>query len=418
MATDRLRIAFVGHVDHGKSTLIGRLLYDTGSIPPDRMEHVRLASASQSNDIELAYLTDQLREEREQAMTIDTARLFFRTVEREYVVIDAPGHREFLKNMLTGASQADVAVLVVDASQGIGEQTRRHAFLLSLLGIARCVVAVNKIDLVGYSEARFLGVRKALQSLAAEVGLACLACIPVSAKLGDNVAARSEQMPWYRGPALLDAIAGIPVARDTDLPLRFCVQDVYHFDGRRIVAGRVESGTLTPGAHVALLPEKRSVQVLSIERFHSARTVAEAGECIGLTLPGEISARRGQVLSEPGDLPSIASEFHVRLFWMCQDPLRKGERLTLRLSTQETECRAIRIRRRIDSASLDVIEEDAALLGDAEVGELDIALSSPLVVEPFSRIPPLGRVVLERNGNIVGAGVVAGITAHEGQGTQ
>jgi len=418
MATDRLRIAFVGHVDHGKSTLIGRLLYDTGSIPPDRVEQVRLASASQGSDMEFAYLMDQLREEREQAMTIDTARLFFRTVEREYVVIDAPGHREFLKNMLTGASQADAAVLIVDASQGIGEQTRRHAFLLSLLGIKRCVAAVNKMDLVGYSGARFLEVRRAVQDLAGKAALACVACVPISAKLGDNVVGKSQRMPWYRGQPFLDAIAGIPVARETDLPLRFCVQDVYHFDGRRIVAGRVESGTLTPGAHVVLLPEKQSAQVLSVERLHSARTVAEAGECIGLTLPDEIPARRGQVFCEPGDLPSITSEFHVRLFWMCQDPLGKGETLILRLSTQETECQATRIRRRIDSASLAVLEEDATLLGDAEVGELDLALSSPLVAEPFSRIPPLGRIVLERNGNIVGAGVVAGITAQKGQETQ
>ena len=415
MAMDRLRIAFVGHVDHGKSTLIGRLLYDTGSIPPDRMEQVRLASASQGSDVEFAYLVDQLHEEREQAMTIDTAQLFFRTVEREYVVIDAPGHREFLKNMLTGASQADAAVLIVDASQGIGEQTRRHAFLLSLLGIRRCAVAVNKMDLVGYAEARFLEVRGAAQAVAENAGLACVASIPISARLGDNVVGRSAQMPWYRGPSLLDALAKVPVVRDGTLPLRFCVQDVYRFDGRRIVAGRVLSGNVSADDHVVILPEERSAQVLAIERFHSARTVAEAGECIGLTLPDEIPARRGQVLCDPSGLPGVASELNTRLFWMSHDPLSKGERLTLRLSTQETECQATRIRRRIDSASLDVLEEDAALLGDAEVGELDLALSSPLVTEPFSRMPPLGRVVLERNGHIVGAGVVTGLTPHAGE---
>lgn len=418
MATDRLRIAFVGHVDHGKSTLIGRLLYDTGSIPPDRVEQLRLASASQGSGMEFAYLMDQLREEREQAMTIDTAQLFFRTVEREYVVIDAPGHREFLKNMLTGASQADAAVLIVDASQGIGEQTRRHAFLLSLLGIRRCVVAVNKMDLVGYSEARFLHVRDAMWDLAGMAGLTCVACIPISAKLGDNVVAGSEHMPWYDGPVLLDAIAAIPVTRDADLPLRFCVQDVYHFGGRRIVAGRVLSGSLAPGARVVALPEELPAEVLSVERFQSVRTVAEAGECIGLTLPDEVSVRRGQVLCDPNDMLRVASGLRVELFWMCRDPLGKGERLTLRLSTQETECRAARICQRIDSASLDVIEEDAALLGDAEVGELELALSSPVVAEPFSRIPPLGRVVLERDGNIVGAGVVTGIIPQEGQGRQ
>ncbi|HRT96311.1 MAG TPA: GTP-binding protein [Planctomycetota bacterium] len=418
MATDRLRIAFLGHVDHGKSTLIGRLLCDTGSFPPDRMEQLRLASVAQGSEMEFAYLVDQLREEREQAMTIDTARLFFRTVEREYLVIDAPGHREFLKNMLTGASQADAAVLIVDASQGIGEQTRRHAFLLSLLGIRCCVVAVNKMDLVGYSEARFLDVRGAVHDLTGRLGLACTACVPISAKLGDNVVVGSEHMPWYDGPAILDAIAAVPAARDTDLPLRFCVQDVYHFNGRRIVAGRVLSGSLAPGARIVVLPDEQATQVVSVERFQSARTVAEAGECVGLTLPDEVSVRRGQVLCDPGDLPRVTSGLRVELFWMSPNPLSKRERLPLRLSTQEAECQIARIRRRVDSASLDVLEEDAALLGDAEVGELDLALATPVVVEPFSRIPPLGRVVLERDGNIVGAGVVTDITPHEGQGAQ
>jgi len=257
-----------------------------------------------------------------------------------------------------------------------------------------------------------------MQDLARRVGLTCLACIPISAKLGDNVVAGSEHMPWYRGQALLDAIAVVPTTRDTDLPLRFCVQDVYGFDGRRVVAGRVLSGSLAVGTHAVVLPEKRSAQVLSVERFHSARTIAEAGECIGLTLPDDVSVRRGQVLCDTGDLPSIASSLRVELLWMAPQPLRKGDCLPLRLSTQEAECRIERVRRRVDSASLDVLEEDAALLGNAEVGELDLALSTPTVAEPFSRIPPLGRVVLERDGNIVGAGVVTGITPSEEQGAQ
>jgi len=416
MASERLRIAFVGHVDHGKSTLIGRLLCDTGSIPPDRVEEARAAAESQGRGMELAHLLDQLREEREQARTIDTAQLLVRTVGRDYAVIDAPGHREFLRNALSGASQADAAVLVVDASQGIGEQTRRHAILLSLLGIRRCIAAANKMDLVGWSETRFGEMREAIGELLAKAGLDGAACVPACATLGDNVAARSGRMPWYGGPSLLEALAAIPAARDAERPLRFCVQDVYAFDGRRIAAGRMESGMLGPGSPVVILPEGRVAQVLSIERFASARTIAEAGECVGLTLPEDVPVRRGQVLCDPQDVPRLASELAVRLFWASPGPLRRGERLVGRLATQEAECRVRRIRRRIDSASLDVLEEDAERLEEAEVGDVDLALSPPLVAEAFSAMPPLGRLVLEREGRTAAAGTVQAVSEAKTRG--
>lgn len=403
---DRLRVAFVGHVDHGKSTLIGRLLWDTGSVPPDRMEAVQRACEAEGRPVEIAYLMDQLHEEREEARTIDTTQWFFRTVEREFVVIDAPGHREFLRNMLTGASQADAAVLIVDVAEGLCEQTRRHTFLLSLLGIGRCVVAVNKMDLAGYAEERFHAVADAAERLLSRAGLTCTACVPVCATGGDNVAARSGRTPWYGGPTVLDVLGQMRVVEAAERPLRLSVQDVYRFDGRRIVAGRVESGTLAAGMRVVVLPDGLASEVLTVERFHSDRDAAEAGECIGLTLGESVDARRGQVLCAPDDLPPVASALGVRLFWMADEPLRRGESLTLRLSTQETACRVAAVRRRVDTASLAVIEEDAGAVMEAEVGELDLELAAPVVAEPFPRTPSLGRVVLERRGPVVGAGVV------------
>ncbi len=407
MPDDRLKVAFLGHVDHGKSTLIGRLLYDTGSVPPDRLEQLQAASAARGLDTEFAFLLDQLSEERDGAMTLDTAQLFFRAGAREYVVIDAPGHRELLRNMLTGAWEAHAAVLIVDARQGLGEQTRRHAFLLTLLGIARCLVAVNKMDAVGLAAERFEAVREATQALLARVGVTPVAAVPIRARQGDNVAAR---MPWYHGPTVLEALDALPAPLATDRPMRFCVQDVYGFDGQRYVAGRVESGTLRAGQRVLLLPEGVETRVLTIERFMSGRTAAEPGECIAVTLPDRLAARRGQVLCTPERPPRLAAALTARLFWLAPRPLECGADLTLRLATQESPCRVTSIRRRTDSESLHVLEEQANHLAATEVAEVCIEVPAPLVAEPVTDGPALGRLILEAEAQVVGAGVVVSVS--------
>ncbi|HUT36212.1 MAG TPA: GTP-binding protein [Planctomycetota bacterium] len=406
MDRDRLKLAFLGHVDHGKSTLIGRLLYDTGSVPPDRMEQVRQASVEQGHDTELAYLVDHLREEREHSMTIDTAQLFFRAADRDVVVIDAPGHREFLKNMLTGASQAHAAVLLVDAAQGLAEQTQRHAFLLTLLGIRHCLVVINKMDLVGFAEARFLELCEEVGAFAAAIGLEPVAFVPISALHGDNVVNPSSRLPWYDGLTVLEAIDGIEAVQDTQRPFRFCVQDVYAFDGRRIAAGRVEAGTLDVGDPVLVLPDGATTTVLSIERFHSERGLAEAGESIGVTLPADRAVRRGQVLCDPAAAPAVASTLRVRLFWMGDEPLALGSRHRLRLATQDAACRVAAIRRRINSSTLDVLARDADRLATTEVGEVELELDQPVVAELPERCQALGRVVLETHDAVAGAGVL------------
>ena len=406
---DTLKVTFVGHIDHGKSTLIGRLLYDTDSVPSDRMEQIRIASEEQGRDTELAYLIDHLKEERDQGITIDTAQIFFGTEQRDYTVIDAPGHREFLKNMLTGASQAEASILLLDALEGIGEQTRRHAFLLHLLGVTQCVVAVNKMDLVNFAEERLRELSDSLEEHLRTVGLDRVACVPISAKEGDNVVVPSDRMPWYDGPTVLDALEDLEAMQEACLPTRFCVQDVYNFDGRRIAAGRVESGTLDAGDRVAILPENTETEILSIERFNSDKTLAEPGECIGVTLPDDIAPRRGQVLCDPASPPSIANTVTARLFWTVGQPLAKGEALPLKVGTQEAECVVRAIRNRIDSSSLEVLEEEAERLENTEVGEVELAASVPIVAELAEVNPSLGRLVLERGGGVAGAGIIIGI---------
>ena len=405
----RLKLTFVGHVDHGKSTLIGRLLYDTGSVPPDRMAQIRRISQEQGRDTEFAYLMDHLQEEREQGITIDTAQVFFRTPQREYLIIDAPGHRQFLKNMLTGASQAEVAILMLDANEGVCEQTQRHAFLLTLLGIRQCLVAVNKMDTVGFDEARYEALEEEVMSFFGRIGLEAVAFVPLSAKLGDNVVHPSENMPWYYGPTLLDLVEGISPMPQIALPARFCVQDVYNFDGRRIIAGRVETGTLDAEDEVAILPDGGTAEVQSIERFESENTYAEAGECVGLTLPEDCAVRRGHVLCDPEAPATVTDVLNVQVFWMSPEPMHTGGEYELKIVTQDTRCHVESIRQRIDSSSLDVIAEESATLGETEVAEVTLRTDSPVAVDLCERTPSLGRVVLELSGTVVGAGIVVGV---------
>ncbi|HRK72236.1 MAG TPA: GTP-binding protein, partial [Micropepsaceae bacterium] len=245
---DLLRIVIVGHVDHGKSTLVGRIFYDTGSLPEGKFESIKAMSERRGMPFEWAFLMDAMQAERDQGITIDTSQIWFKSERRDYVIIDAPGHKEFLKNMITGASQADAAVLVIDAEEGVKEQSRRHGYLLHLLGVRQVAVVVNKMDLVGWSEKRFREVEAEYRAYLKGIGVEPAHVIPVSAREGANVAARAAEMPWYKGPSIVEALDGFnPVAPSKDLPLRFAVQDVYKFDERRIIAGRIESGTLKIG---------------------------------------------------------------------------------------------------------------------------------------------------------------------------
>jgi sulfate adenylyltransferase large subunit len=404
---DTLRLVIVGHVDHGKSTLIGRLLYDTESLPVGKMEEIRRTSQELGHEVEFAYVMDHLEEERRQEMTIDTAQAFFRTTKRDYVIIDAPGHRELLKNMITGAAQAQAAVLVVDATEGMKEQTRRHATFLSLLGIRSAVALLNKMDKAGYDEARFRELSAELSHALAAVGVTSFACVPGSALKGENIVRRSEAMPWYVGQTLLQALDDLaPPAAHAHAPLRFPVQDVYSMDGRQMLVGRIESGRIHAGQPILILPSARNAQVRSVEVFGQDRFGAEQGECIGITLESEPAPARGEVLCGLEHCPKPTQRFRANLFWMAQESCRRGERLTIRAATQEIPCRVERIETRMDSSTCDLLETDASCLNETETGRAVLAADSPVVLEPFSELPELGRIILTRGAATVGGGGV------------
>ncbi len=277
-ARNQLSLVVVGHVDHGKSTLIGRLFYDTGSLPEGKYEQLVAIAQRRGVPFEFANLMDALQAERDQNITIDTSQIWFRTQKREYVIIDAPGHKEFVKNMVTGAARADAALIIIDASEGVQEQTRRHGYLLRLIGVRQVVIVVNKMDLVDYSQKVFDAVSTEYREFLASIGVEAQIFIPVSARQGDNIAARGENLKWFSGPAVLEALDSIPDAAEIkNQPLRFPIQDVYRFDHRRILAGRIEAGTLRTGDQLLFLPSGRTSVVRSIETLElAARRVADA----------------------------------------------------------------------------------------------------------------------------------------------
>lgn len=403
---DPLSLVITGHVDHGKSTLIGRLLYDTESLPPDKIQEAERASASQGRETEFAYLLDHLEEERRQGVTIDTTQVFFETRRRRYVIIDAPGHVEFIRNMITGATQAQAAVLIVDATEGVREQTRRHAYMLALLGLHPLVVVVNKMDLVGFSEGRFHEVRRSIEEFLRPTGLKPSLHIPISAFRGDNVTARSVNMKWYAGPTFLEALdtlQGTPPP--TDKPLLVSIQDVYMIDGRRINVGRVESGVLRQGLEVKVLPGGQTTTVNSIEKFLEAPESAVSGECIGLTTQS-VDLNRGDVLCLPDQEPILADRISARIFWMAGQDLTRDLDLTMRCTTQETGCKVERIRKRIDSSRLEIIEQDAEILKELEVGEVTIRTDRPILTKDFTDVQSLGRFVLVHGENVCAGGIV------------
>src|SRR5438552_1778672 len=353
----KLRVVFVGHVDHGKSTLIGRILHDTGSLPEGKIELIQKACAAEGMEFEFAFLLDALLEEQEQNVTIDTTQIPFRTARRRYAIIDAPGHKEFLKNMITGASNADAAVLVIAASEGVREQSRRHAYLLSLLGIDQVIVVVNKMDLIRFSEERFREIKEEYRKFLIDLKLEARCFIPASAKTGANIARRSDLMRWYHGPTVLealDATGGKPPR--TELPLRFCVQDVYRFDERRIIAGRIETGRLRAGDVLVFSPAHKTSVVHSIDRLNAQTNGAEAiaGDSIGITLTEQIFVERGYVASHQTETPIETNRFHADVFWIAREPLRIGRLYNIRLATQDVKCQVVSIEEVMDSSTLEV----------------------------------------------------------------
>lgn len=414
MSGDLLRLATAGSVDDGKSTLVGRLLYDTKSVLADQMEAVERASAGGEKNPDLSLLVDGLRSEREQGITIDVAYRYFATPTRSFVLADTPGHVQYTRNTVTGASTAQLAVLLVDARHGIVEQTRRHTAVMALLRVPRLVLAVNKIDLADYDESTFTRIAKEFHDLASALGYAddAIVAIPVSAKVGDNVVTSSQRTPWYDGPTLLEHLESVPVAGpDRDASFRFPVQYVVrprtaeHPDYRGY-AGLVSAGTVRVGDEVAIQPDGHRTTVAGIDTYDGSFNEAVAGQSVVLRLAGDLGVARGALLASP-DAAEPVTEFDATVAWLHEKPLRPGARLLLRHGTRTVQAIVGAVTHRLDTETL-ALQVDPGTLDINDMGQVSLTVSEPLPLDDYDVVAATGSFLLidPQAGDTLAAGLV------------
>ena len=408
----KMNIVIIGHVDHGKSTLVGRLLADTHSLPEGKLEEVKARCAKNARPFEYAFLLDALKDEQAQGITIDSARCFFRSDKREYILIDAPGHIEFLKNMISGAARAEAAVLVIDAHEGVQENSRRHGYLLSMLGIRQIVVAVNKMDLVNYSQEVFDRVQNEYTQFLSQIQIEAQHFIPVSARNGDIVALRGSKMDWYTGPTTLEALDQFEKeAAPVNQPLRFPVQDIYKFteadDDRRIIAGRVETGQLKVGDEVVFYPSRKRSRVASIEAFNApVQKEAHAGQSVGVTLSEQIYIQPGEILFRTDEVPpKTSTQLKINLFWLGKEPMIFNKRYLLKLGTTRVPVWLRRINTVLDASELST-ELNRQHIERHDVAECVLETFKPIAFDLTTDIAQTGRFVLIDNYQIAGGGVI------------
>src|SRR5438105_3873484 len=408
---EQLKIVIVGHVDHGKSTFVGRLFYDTGALPEGKLEQLQQIAERRGVPFEWANLMDALQSERDQNITIDTAQIWFQTSKRQYVIIDAPGHKEFLKNMVTGAANAEAALLLIDAHEGVQENSRRHGYLLNLLGIRQIAVLVNKMDLESYSEAKFKQIESEYRAWLKEIGVEPKVFIPIAAKHGDNIASRSTNMPWWKGSPVVEILDEFKVTDSpANQPLRLPIQDVYRFDDRRILAGRIEAGSVKVGDKLVFSPTNKTSTVKSIEKWNAPlRDSASAGESVGVTLTEQIFVARGSVAALEAAPPFELSRFKARLFWLGKQPFAKGKTYKLKLGTQEVECSIESIEKVIDASTLGTVSrrDNEIFVGRHEVAELTLHTRKPIAFDVHADIAPTGRFVIVDGFDVSGGGIIA-----------
>ena len=405
-----LRVAITGHVDHGKSTLIGRLLYDTGSLADGKAEEILASSKRRGLAVEWSFAVDAAQEERDQAITIETTRVWMHYGGRRIVIIDTPGHREFIKNMMSGAADADAGILVIDALEGIADQTYRHAYLLRLLDVPEIVVAVNKIDAVDDPAERFAAISRDIRAVLETAGKPLRAIVPLSARDGDNVVKRSERTAWYTGPTLIDVLVSRhPAAPLADRALRFDVSDVYRFsDEERISVGNVIAGTIAPGDRVRIAPSGATTRVRAIKRWPEDPSPALAGQAVGLTFEDPVFIDRGDVLTHADQPPLAAtSAFDGVFFWLSSDPPAPGETLQLKIGRAEVAVTIAGIDETIDLGILDKVAPDESSRHSAFA--LRLRASRTVAAESGARC------VLLRNNEVVGGGKLSHVEAATGQ---
>lgn len=408
----RMNIVIGGHVDHGKSTIVGRLLADTRSLPEGRIEQVRALCARTSKPFEYAFLLDALKDERAQGITIDAARVFFRTPARDYIIIDAPGHIECLKNMITGAARADAALLVIDAREGVQENSRRHGYMMAMLGIAHLAVIVNKMDLVAFDREVFAAIEAEYRGFLDRIGVRTAAFIPAAGRDGDQIARRSARLAWHEGPTVLEALEAFPaVGAEADRPFRLPVQDVYKFtsrgDDRRIVAGAVEAGSARAGDEVVFYPSGKRGVIKSFEAFNRPSPAAVgAGEAAGFTLREQIYIARGELAALAGEpRPHISSRLKASVFWLGRSPLLRAKDYLLKIGTARTGMRVEAIHRVINAASLETTENPERVERH-DVAECTLACHRAIAFDTADVVPATSRFVVVDGYEIAGGGTV------------
>jgi bifunctional enzyme CysN/CysC len=414
MTLDLLRFTTAGSVDDGKSTLIGRLLYDSKQVFEDQLEHVTQASRARGSDeIDLALLTDGLRAEREQGITIDVAYRYFTTARRRFIIADCPGHQQYTRNMVTGASTADLAVILLDARKGALEQSKRHAFISALLGIPHTVVAVNKMDLVDYSEERFHEIVAEFAPFLEKLGGADCLHIPISALRGDNVVDPSEHMPWYTGPTLLHHLEEVDVDLDHphDVPARFPVQWVIRTGGSdgeyRGYAGQLASGSLRTGEDVIVLPGGHRTRIAGIDTYDGQLDEAIAPLSVTLRLEDELDVARGELIAGADEPPTVTREFEADICWLDATPLRAGGRYTIKHTTREAIAIATELLDRVDVGTLER-EPAPELLELNDIGRVAMKTSTPLAIDIYAANRRTGNFILidQATNATVGAGMI------------
>jgi elongation factor 1-alpha len=407
-------LAIIGHVDHGKSTLVGRLLYETGSVPEHVIEqHREEAEEKGKGGFEFAYVMDNLAEERERGVTIDIAHQEFDTEEYYFTIVDCPGHRDFVKNMITGASQADNAVLVVAADDGVAPQTREHVFLARTLGINELIIGINKMDLVDYGEDSYKQVREEVNKLLKQVQFNPddAKYIPISAFEGDNVAETSDNTDWYDGETLLEALNALPVPEPpTDAPLRLPIQDVYTISGIGTVpVGRVETGTIAPGNNVSFQPSDVGGEVKTVEMHHEEVPSAGPGDNVGFNVRGigKDDIRRGDVCGPADDPPSVAETFQAQVVVM-QHPsvITAGYTPVFHAHTAQVACTIESIDQKLDPATGEVAEDDPDFIQSGDAAIVTVRPQKPLSIEPSGEISELGSFAVRDMGQTIAAGKV------------
>ena len=400
------KVVIVGHVDHGKSSFIGRLMYDIGEIPEEKFDELKKVSERRGVDFEFAFLLDALQAERDQGITIDTTQIFFRTKKRKYVFIDAPGHKEFIRNMITGASSANIAILIIDVHEGIKQQTKKHAYLLKLLGIENVITLYNKMDKINYSKKTYIEVKSQLEKFLERINIKCSAAIPISARMGDNIVSNSKEMSWYSGEPFVKVLDKYNIA-ENDKPnfLRFPVQDIYKVGDKRVIVGRIESGEISKGTELIFLPSNERVAVKSLEVWpKKAKRKYKSGDCIGITLSEQIFVDKGNIASDLTTPPKLMNRFESNVFWLSDKKIIFEKKYVMKINTAEYEVVINKIKNVIDTDNLQ--QKKTRNVKKNEVCEIVIHSSQLIPMDDFSFSKRTGRFCLLDDEEIVAGGIL------------